>query len=63
MSNTARIGPMSNPANVSELGSSYSPPIAARKLMTFRPVSNLESTRALGYPWVTLLAHADEVTE
>jgi hypothetical protein len=61
--NTARIGPVSNPANVSELGSSYRPPTAARKPMRFELVSNPESARALGYQWATLLSHADGVAE
>jgi hypothetical protein len=54
---------MSNPANVSEFSSSYRPPTAARELTAFAPVSNLESARMPGYPWATLLTHADEVTE
>ena len=53
MPNTARIGPMSNPANVSELGSSYRPPTAAREPMRSELISNPVSARMLGSRWGT----------
>jgi hypothetical protein len=40
--------PMSNPASVSELSSSYRPSIAARKPTRFGLVRNLESAMVLG---------------
>jgi hypothetical protein len=57
--NTARIGPMSNPANVSEVRSSYRPPIAGQEPMTFE----LESARMLGYQWGALMPRTGAVSE
>jgi hypothetical protein len=61
--NTARIGPMCNPANVSEVRSSYRPPIAAREPMRSELVSNPASARMLSFQCGPLMPQTGAVTE